>query len=126
MALLEDGADRIDSVDQTVSELQDRVEAIHGGWKRLTESNNEINQRIGSVEKELMSVIQILNRLESHVTGDRGKGIASSPHSQTQVPITHFRNEPGSEELGYRSYHNSFPVRDRLLKKIEVWLDIES
>lgn len=86
----------------------------------LTNSNSEINQRMGSVEKELTLVIQILNRLESHVLGDKEKGIASSPPSQSKVPITHSQNEPGSEELGYQSNHNSFATRDRLLKKIEV------
>lgn len=84
MALLEDTGDRINFVDRTVSKLQDRVEAIHGDWRRLMDSNSEINQRIESVDKELTSVIQILNRLESHVIGDKGKGIASSPSSQPQ------------------------------------------
>ncbi|KAG2314808.1 hypothetical protein Bca52824_017930 [Brassica carinata] len=70
----------------------------------LTNSNSEINQRMGSVEKELTLVIQILNRLESHVLGDKEKGIASSPPSQSKVPITHSQNEPGSEELGVDRY----------------------
>ncbi|WZY70700.1 hypothetical protein YC2023_002940 [Brassica napus] len=89
MALLEDTGDRINFVDRTVSKLHDRVEAIHGDWRHLMDSNREINQRIESVDKELTSVIQILNRLESHVIGDKGKGIASSPSllKKIEVPV---------------------------------------
>ncbi|XP_056849743.1 transposon Tf2-1 polyprotein isoform X1 [Raphanus sativus] len=120
MAFTDEVDDRINSIDNTVAELQNQVEVISGGWKRLTNSNDEMNNRIGSVEKELSAVIQILNRLESHMIGDKGKAVATSSTPVTQVPFTFPRNEPGSDELGYRTNQNSFANRDSLLKKIEL------
>ncbi|KAG2277019.1 hypothetical protein Bca4012_042710 [Brassica carinata] len=99
MTIIEEANDRIDTVDRTVAELQDKVEVINGGWKRLTDSNEEMNQRIASVEKELSSMIRILNRLESHVIGDKGKSVASSAPSNSQVHFDSPRNELGTEEL---------------------------
>lgn len=96
------------------------MEAIHGGWRRLTDSNEEMSQRIGSVEKELSSMIRILNRLESHVVGDKGKSVASAGPSNGQVQFDSPRNERVTEELGYRRIQHSFASRESLLKKIEL------
>ncbi|KAL0686359.1 hypothetical protein Bca4012_053207 [Brassica carinata] len=115
MTILEEADDRIDTVDRDVAELQDKVEAIHGGWRRLTDSNEEMSQRIGSVEKEL-PMIRILNRLESHVVGDKGKSVASAGPSNGQVQFDSPRNERVTEEL---AQHRSQIRREVITKWIK-------
>lgn len=83
----------------------------------LVEELDDKLERIKPVEKELTAVVRIINRLELHVIGDRGKAIDDSPSQNVQVPSRSHGIEPITNELGYR---NTFESRDSLLKKIEL------
>lgn len=111
MANLEENVEAIYS---QIIELKAQVEAIQGGWERLTKSKTEMTDCIDSVQSTLV-------RMEAFLTGEKAQGKASTSsanvNNQVRPPTTRNLEE---QPLGYRGISDSLETRSDLMKKAEL------
>lgn len=104
----------LESIYDDIGALKKQVDVIHGGWERLTRSNNEMASRMDSIA-------QTLERIESIYRGEKalGKMVAGTSNTESQVPSSTSPVVTNEQSLGYRGIADCLETRKNLLKKVD-------
>lgn len=109
------GCDKLSRNDKVTA---DRIGALEN---QIAAMASESNARFGVLESQMLSITEMLSRIEENAvfTQRQGKGIASSSATlpdQVHHPTIHREQTP----LGYRGFQDTLANRDKMLKKVDM------
>lgn len=105
----------LEEMHNNIGDLRKQVEAIHGGWERLTKSNEELST-------QMATIAQTLSRMEAWQRAEKaaGKTVAGTSTQREQVHRSFSDTPMEGQSLGYRGIANNLESRSELLKKVDL------